>query len=464
VAAVASFLLVYLVIILVVFSSDLSRDELELYSFSADKEEYLASIPGLKYSSTRDNAGNNESPREPDFVTLRELFEHWHPDDTSAGKWATSVAHPDRVSSAGLRRSLHRFDYSSEADMEKALLFRERELPFVLYNVPELDEATERVFSIPSLLANFGSTPRIVERSRDNHFMYYTTHTTLDSKVEYASWRPPQREVPLTMAKFLRLAEEAERRPTSSGLSSSASLHYLTINAGEGGHTPWISDALPFFSSHLKGQQSFMIVDSEGYKGINCRFGMRGVTAAAHYDGQRNFVAMIRGRKRYVLLPPRACKKLSLLPKGHPSARHSFIDWSELLPSNSSSSAEQEREQEPGRILRGEGAEERAAEILEAPATEYVLARGEVLYIPSYWFHYIVSQDASVQCNARSGASADEDARQIIRKCMNSLPAFHSPSGDPGSGHRGQGALRGASFEERARHFKAMDSQWTLES
>ena len=23
-----------------------------------------------------------------------------------------------------------------------------------------------------------------------------------------------------------------------------------------------------------------------GYKGINCRFGMRGVTAAAHYDGQ----------------------------------------------------------------------------------------------------------------------------------------------------------------------------------
>jgi hypothetical protein len=117
--------------------------------------------------------------------------------------------------------------------------------------------------------------------------------------------------------------------------------------------------------------------------------------------------------------------------------------------------------------LRRQGVDARAAEILDAPATEYVLARGEVLYIPSYWFHYIVSQDASVQCNARSGASTDEDARQIIRKCMNGLPSFHSPSGDHPShvGHRDQGALlRGASFEERAKHFKALDSQWTLES
>lgn len=34
--------------------------------------------------------------------------------------------------------------------------------------------------------------------------------------------------------------------------------------------------------------------------GVNCRIGMKGVTAAAHYDSRRNYVAMIRGRKRYV--------------------------------------------------------------------------------------------------------------------------------------------------------------------
>ena len=32
--------------------------------------------------------------------------------------------------------------------------------------------------------------------------------------------------------------------------------------------------------------------------GINCRFGMRGVSATAHFDGARNFVAMLRGKKR----------------------------------------------------------------------------------------------------------------------------------------------------------------------
>ena len=34
-------------------------------------------------------------------------------------------------------------------------------------------------------------------------------------------------------------------------------------------------------------------------KGIQCRFGMRGVIAEAHYDGGRNMVAMLKGAKRY---------------------------------------------------------------------------------------------------------------------------------------------------------------------
>ena len=59
---------------------------------------------------------------------------------------------------------------------------------------------------------------------------------------------------------------------------------------------------------------------------------MRGVTAAAHYDGQRNFVAMLRGRKRYLLMPPEECPKLELLPMGHPSSRHSPFDWSDTSP------------------------------------------------------------------------------------------------------------------------------------
>lgn len=40
---------------------------------------------------------------------------------------------------------------------------------------------------------------------------------------------------------------------------------------------------------------------------------------------------------------------------------------------------------------------------------------GEMLYIPSFWFHYIISQDASIQCNARSGESVA--GKEEISKC-----------------------------------------------
>ena len=38
-----------------------------------------------------------------------------------------------------------------------------------------------------------------------------------------------------------------------------------------------------------------------------------------------------------------------------------------------------------------------------SPAVDTVLKAGEVLYIPSHWFHYIISLQKSAQCNTRSG-------------------------------------------------------------
>jgi hypothetical protein len=33
---------------------------------------------------------------------------------------------------------------------------------------------------------------------------------------------------------------------------------------------------------------------------------------------------------RYILQPPSECKHLHLYPRGHPSARHSDVDWSNI--------------------------------------------------------------------------------------------------------------------------------------
>jgi hypothetical protein len=129
-------------------------------------------------------------------------------------------------------------------------------------------------------------------------------------------------------------------------------------------------------------------------KGIQCRFGMRGVVAASHYDGGRNMVAMIRGTKRYVLSPPEACKHLGIISdKKHPSFRHSVIDWSDVHQA-------------------------RAHNFDQVNAIDTILREGEVLYIPSYWFHYIVSMEYSIQCNSRSGGPENNIGGPTIDKCM----------------------------------------------
>lgn len=218
------------------------------------------------------------------------------------------------------------------------------------------------MFTIPSLLEKFGSELQTVEKSIDNHFMYYNARKSVDDEL-LAGWRPPTEEVRLSFGQYLRLAMAAEETRDAVSVASMP-LHYLEIDVAEGARTPWLVEVLPFFTSHLQGRPSFMIVDPSGFKGVNCRYGMCGVTAAAHYDGQWNMVAMLRGRKRYVLLPPNACDELSVLPLGHPPMRHSLIDWSELLPApNRKAGRRQLRHQEPGRVTDGVGIGQRRTDI-----------------------------------------------------------------------------------------------------
>ena len=42
----------------------------------------------------------------------------------------------------------------------------------------------------------------------------------------------------------------------------------------------------------------------------------------------------------------------------------------------------------------------------------------QVLYIPSFWFHYIVSLKYSIQCNTRSGTPPNEEGKVEIEQCL----------------------------------------------
>ena len=81
----------------------------------------------------------------------------------------------------------------------------------------------------------------------------------------------------------------------------------------------------------------------------------------------------------------------------YPFPRHSDLDWSNLDVA-------------------------KEAGFAKAKAVETILRQGEVLYIPSFWFHYIVSLQYSIQCNSRSGSPDDMKGEPDILKCYDENP------------------------------------------
>ena len=108
-------------------------------------------------------------------------------------------------------------------------------------------------------------------------------------------------------------------------------------------------------------------------------------------------VAMMTGAKRYILSPPNQCGKLGIVTgRGNAIFRHSMLNFGHLNEIDNPEMPEGERE-----WLDVAG---------DALAVEKVLKAGEVLYIPSHWFHYITSLQKSAQCNVRSGVDAEGDS------------------------------------------------------
>merc|ERR1719362_22741 len=150
----------------------------------------------------------------------------------------------------------------------------------------------------------------------------------------------------------------------------------------------YLYDELPFFQPYESNYP--FIIDPVQQMGIHCRFGMQGVIAENHFDVPRNAIVMLGGERRYILAHPYQCKNLALYPKNHPSGRHSMVDWSNpdlgTFP-----------------------------EFGNTRVNEVVLQAGDVLYLPSNWFHHIVSLGLNWQCNTRSGVTTKY--LKVMEKC-----------------------------------------------
>jgi hypothetical protein len=232
---------------------------------------------------------------------------------------------------------------------------------------------------------------------------------------EEISWKPPTEMLRMTYLDWL-----AHANVTDDKLGPDNPHWYFRLigcgNMGENtadgscdkGSSEWLFDELPFFQPRLGGgggvkgrhgknkdddgtvEKSFYMIEPEEQMGIHCRFGMKGVIAENHFDLSRNAIVLLSGRRRYILAHPDQCNNMNLLPRGHPSARHSAVDWSDP-----------DLESYPT--------------FADARVNEVVMLPGDVLYLPTNWFHFIVSLELNMQCNTRSGG--EELYKDEIKKC-----------------------------------------------
>lgn len=304
------------------------------------------------------------------FKPLYNVLDAWNPDN------------PDEPSD--FAETLQHFDFGNPAERAMAEKFRNAELPFKLFNMTEFTDVanlwTDKYLH-DQLMTNLRRSH--VEKSKDNHFMYWNGRAS-----GRAGYKAPTEVIDMDFDRWLQIAKQADVEKTNHTTE-----HYYFMSscpAHDQGRT-FISKDLKAFSTE---KNNFFITNVAANKGIQCRFGMRGVIAESHYDSGRNMVAMLKGEKRYILNPPWTCKHLGIIAdKKHPSYRHSIIDWSDMQQAASRGFA-------------------------KVDAIDTVLRIGEVLYIPTYWFHYMVSLKYSIQCNSRSGTPPHKEGANHVNLCM----------------------------------------------
>lgn len=323
----------------------------------------------------------------PELTPLGDLMDAWPQDE---------IDHPPTP----IKEALLHFDYNDPKDLEAAKLFRDANLPFKLVNVPEVLEAGEK-WTDDYVASNFDGRPYkhhyplasgTCQESPNNFFAFFAK----------AGWSVEQMGLPPSRNNDYTFAEWAKHAHYADAVALQANKPHLYYQAGvdkEERHLDkrqwtFISRDLPSFSSPT---ETFFVFSPEDQKGIQCRFGERGVTAATHYDSGKNMIAMVTGAKRYILSPPTQCSKLGIVTgRGNAIFRHSMLNFGHISEMGNPDMPDEEREWlEHSR---------------DAMSLETVLKAGEVLYIPSHWFHYITSLQKSAQCNVRSGVDVEGDS------------------------------------------------------
>ena len=175
--------------------------------------------------------------------------------------------------------SICHFDYQNATQLGYAMTYRSKEVPFIMFNIPEVDETVKRWNNIDYLSKLLGKKSYRTETSKDNHFMYWRGGSR--SMFGSGNWKPPTDVTYRNFEDWLELAVKGQNKTLDHRVHE-----YFRVSSDAGNH--FLFNELPYF----KPKKSIFIVEPSEQRGIHCRFGMRSVIAEAHFDGSRNAVVM----------------------------------------------------------------------------------------------------------------------------------------------------------------------------
>ncbi|EGZ26493.1 hypothetical protein PHYSODRAFT_443642, partial [Phytophthora sojae] len=119
--------------------------------------KFQCDLPSLRYEC--DLNAEEGCKAYPQLFPSAALFDNWKPEDTQIPR--------------AIFDSICHFNVSDPYEFRLAQMFREMEVPFVTYGVPELTAATE-LWTDEYLTQKLGPTARYkVHVANDTHFIYY---------------------------------------------------------------------------------------------------------------------------------------------------------------------------------------------------------------------------------------------------------------------------------------------------
>ena len=357
-------------------------------------------------------------PNYPLHYSLVDMLKDWPvdqlqwPDATTYDEDSRTIIHHHPY----LYHSLCIFDWDRPEHRQRMRRYQiDYDVPFVLRNQPEFMQAAERWMHPNYLQRLIGHEPHRTEHSfQTNHLPFWRTkglrHVSSD-------WKAPTENMFMTYPEWSERANAMDRVAAQQSAKEGESFahaqldhYYFRLNAKDKEQNAYLYDELPVFDPALSqdGENLFMLHPKEE-RGINCRFGMAGNVAEAHYDYSSNWITLLGGHRRYILAHPRECQNLALFPKGHPSARHSSVNWSKITSNKIGDGGGVEY----GGSSMSSGVTEQV--LSAALATQVILQASDALYLPTNWLHFIVSLDRNYQCNSRSGIRTEYNS--FIEEC-----------------------------------------------